>query len=132
MVIFIKNFDLINIRRPWAPEITMFCSEVMMIKILILWGLGHPFQFHIYFKKGLLALACCSFFTPGVFGVDFTSFWIITICTSKTVASIASSTYYTFYVCWHIHIRFTRPVHAWFFNIAFVWEVGMHVCHCEQ
>ena len=32
LVIFIKNFDPINIRRPWAPEITMFCSKVMMIK----------------------------------------------------------------------------------------------------
>ena len=33
LVIFIKNFDSINIRRPWAPEITTFCSEVMMINI---------------------------------------------------------------------------------------------------
>ena len=32
LVIFIKNFDPINIRRPCAHKITMFCSEVMMIK----------------------------------------------------------------------------------------------------
>ena len=35
LVIFIKNFDPINIRRPWAPEITMFCSEVIVIKTFI-------------------------------------------------------------------------------------------------
>ena len=34
LVIFIKNFDPINIRRPCAHKITMFCSEVMMIKSL--------------------------------------------------------------------------------------------------
>ena len=28
-----QKFDPINIRKPWAPETTMFCSEVMMIKI---------------------------------------------------------------------------------------------------
>ena len=32
LVMFIKNFDPIGIRRPLAPETTMFYSEVMMIK----------------------------------------------------------------------------------------------------
>ena len=32
LVIFIKNFNPIIIRRPWAPEIMMFCSEVIMTK----------------------------------------------------------------------------------------------------
>ena len=30
LVIFIKHFDPINIRRPWTSEIAMFCSEVIM------------------------------------------------------------------------------------------------------
>ena len=34
LIIFIKNFDLINIRSPRAPKITMFCSKVTMTKIL--------------------------------------------------------------------------------------------------
>ena len=34
LIIFIKNFNLINIRSPWAPKITMFCSKVIMTKIL--------------------------------------------------------------------------------------------------
>ena len=32
LVIFIKKFDTINIRSPWAPEKTMFCSEFIMTK----------------------------------------------------------------------------------------------------
>ena len=42
LVILIKNFDLINIRRSRAPEI-MFSNEVIMTKPLI----------HTYQKKGL-------------------------------------------------------------------------------
>ena len=30
-----QNFDPINIRRPWGPEITIFCSEFNMTKTLI-------------------------------------------------------------------------------------------------
>ena len=32
LVILIKNFDPVNIKRPSAPIITMFCNEVIMIK----------------------------------------------------------------------------------------------------
>ena len=32
LVIFTKNLDSINIRKPWVPEITMFHKEVIMIK----------------------------------------------------------------------------------------------------
>ena len=34
LVIFLKKFDPINIRRLWAPEITVVCSEVIMTKPL--------------------------------------------------------------------------------------------------
>ena len=51
LVIFIKHFDSINIRRSWASEITMFCSEFTMtkvfkpIKIRRHWP---PIWFHIF------------------------------------------------------------------------------------
>ena len=62
LVIFTKTFDSINIRKPWVPEITMFCKEVIMIKTSTnvyqkLWppisisaiksflGLGHSFLY---------------------------------------------------------------------------------------
>ena len=69
LIIFIKNFDPINIRRPWAPEITMFCSEFIMtktfkpIKTRRHWL---PIWFHIFFSKACLVLGH-PFFTPGVF-----------------------------------------------------------------
>ena len=65
LVIIIKTFDPINIRRPWAPEITIFCSEVTRSKLPNL------------SKSG--GLGCFSswppFFTPGVFLVRFHSFF---------------------------------------------------------
>ena len=58
LVIFFKKFDHINIRRPWVPEITMFC-----IKTRRHWL---PIWFYIFFSK-----ACFSSwllpFTPGGF-----------------------------------------------------------------
>ena len=72
MVIFTKNSDLINIRRPWAPNITMFCLELVMTKIFnlsIIGGLGSPLWFHIFFNQSFLVLGR-SFFTPGVFSLD--------------------------------------------------------------
>ena len=32
LVIFIKNFDLIHIKRPWTPKITISCSEIIVTK----------------------------------------------------------------------------------------------------
>ena len=70
LVIFIKNFDPINVRRPWAPEMTMFCSEFIMtktfkpIKIQRPWL---PVWFHIFFNKACLVLGC-SFLHLGCFG----------------------------------------------------------------
>ena len=32
LVIFINNFDPINVRRPWAPKIRMLCRVVIRIK----------------------------------------------------------------------------------------------------
>ena len=67
LVIFIKNYDPINIRKPSAPEITMFCSEFIMtktfkpIKTRRHW---RPIWFHIFFSKACLVLGC-PFFTPG-------------------------------------------------------------------
>ena len=57
LVIFIKNFDPINTRRLCAPGITMLCSKVLMVNLLILskaGALGCPFQFHIFFNKAFL------------------------------------------------------------------------------
>ena len=48
LVIFIKNFDAVNIRRPWAPEIIMFCSEVMMIKLLKAGDISRSLWFHFF------------------------------------------------------------------------------------
>ena len=49
-VIFINNFKFNNIRRPWAPKISLFCSELIMIKTFKPGGLGCPllFQHKIY------------------------------------------------------------------------------------
>ena len=69
LVIFIKHFDLINIRRPCAHKITMFCSEVKMIKSFNPiksrrpWppiSISHLFQQRPFSSWPLL-------FTPGVF-----------------------------------------------------------------
>ena len=73
LVIFIKNFDPINIRRPWAPEITMLCSELIMtktfkpIKTRRHWP---PIWFHIFFSKACLVLGR-PFFAPGVFLIRY-------------------------------------------------------------
>ena len=66
-----QKYDPINIRRPWAPEITMFCSEFIMtktfksIKTRRHWP---PIWFHIFFSK-----VCFSswppLFTPGVYSI---------------------------------------------------------------
>ena len=48
LVIFIKNFDPVNIRRPWALKITMFCSEIIITKTFVpikSSGLGCSFEF---------------------------------------------------------------------------------------
>ena len=69
LVIFIKNFDPINIRKPRAPKITMFCSEVMMIKIFNYIKSRRPWPpilTSYLFQQGLLVLGR-TIFTPGVF-----------------------------------------------------------------
>ena len=47
LIIFIKTFDPINIRRPWALEITMFCSDVITKTFVPIKsrGLGCSFEF---------------------------------------------------------------------------------------
>ena len=66
----IKNFDPINIRRPWAPKITMFRSEVMMIKIFNPIKSRRPLPpiliSYVSFLTRPIALGH-SFFTPGLF-----------------------------------------------------------------
>ena len=54
LVIFIREFDLINIRRPWTSEITMFCSEIIMIKIFKPINIRRPWPpiwFYIFISK---------------------------------------------------------------------------------
>ena len=51
LVIFIKNFDPINIRMSWAPEITMFCSEFIMTKTIKTRRHWLSIWFHIFFSK---------------------------------------------------------------------------------
>ena len=63
LVIVIKTFNLINIRRSWGPKITFFCSEVIIIKTLNPIKTGYFFTF---FSKAFLALGHY-FSTPGVF-----------------------------------------------------------------
>ena len=81
LVIFIKNFDPINIRRPWAPEITMFYSQFIMtktfkpIKTRRHWP---PIWFHIFFSKACLVLGR-PFFIPGVFLIRFHFFWSLRV-----------------------------------------------------
>ena len=78
LVIFIKNFDPINIRRSWASEITIFCGEFIMTKTFKPIKTRRHWQliwFHIFFSK-----ACCSSWPPflhlGCFWLDFTYFLI--------------------------------------------------------
>ena len=71
LVIFIKNFDPISIRRPLAPNITMFCSEVIMTKnfkptVSKPGGLVHPFDFTSFSAWPVLVLGYSSS-TPGMF-----------------------------------------------------------------
>ena len=77
LVILIKNFDPINIRRPWAPEITMFCSELIMIKTFKpIKTRRHwpPIWFHNFFSKTCLVLGR-PFLHLGCFWLDFPSFF---------------------------------------------------------
>ena len=70
LVIFIKNFNPINIRKPWAHEITTFCSEFIMtkafkpIKTRRHWPL---IWFHIFFSKACFGSWLPPFHTWGVF-----------------------------------------------------------------
>ena len=76
LVIFI-NFDPINIRSPWAPAITMFCSEFIMIKTfkpIITRRHWLPIWFYIFFNKACLVLGH-PFLHLGCFWLDFTSFF---------------------------------------------------------
>ena len=72
LVIFIKNFDPIDTKRPWAPKITTFCSEVILTKTFMPIKSRRPWLpilFHIFFNKAILVLGC-SLLIPGVFGLD--------------------------------------------------------------
>ena len=77
LVIFIKNFDPINIKRPWAPEITMFGGEVMMIKIFSPIKSRRPWSpiliSHLY-PQGLFSSWPLLFLHLGCFCLDFTFF----------------------------------------------------------
>ena len=73
LVIFIRNSYPINIRRPWSPEIIMFCNEVIMKKLSNLskpGGLGRPFDFTSFSVRSFLVLGH-SLFTDGVFLVRY-------------------------------------------------------------
>ena len=73
LVIFIKNFDPINIRRLWAPEITIFCCEFIMnktfkpIKTRRHWL---PIWFHIFFSKACFSSWLLLFLHLGCFWLD--------------------------------------------------------------
>ena len=69
---FIKNFDPINIKSLWAPEILMSCSECHQNQNFYTYqlskagGFGCSFWFHIFSNKAFLVLGHF-FFMPGVF-----------------------------------------------------------------
>ena len=73
------NFDPINIRRPWAPEITMLCNEFMMIKTFnptksrSLWPL---FSISRHFQQGLLTLGC-SFLHLVFLEISVVTIWLV-------------------------------------------------------
>ena len=110
LVIFIKNFDSINIRRPWAPEITMFCSEFIMtktfkpIKTRRQWP---PILFHIFFSKACFSSWLLLFLHLGYF-------WLDSFCTSKDIASW-KSTIRSNFVCRYALVY--RPGHIYFIYI---------------
>ena len=74
LVMLIKNFDPINIRRHWAPEITMFCLHDQNFQAyqnqeaLAAHLISHLFQ------EGLFS-SWPPFFTPGVFLIRFYFFF---------------------------------------------------------
>ena len=82
LVIFLKNFDPINIWRSWAPEITTFWIVFLMTKTfkpIKTRRHGLPIWFNIFFSK-----ACFSFwlflFTLGVFLIWFHFFfWFLRV-----------------------------------------------------
>ena len=77
LVIIMKYFVPINIRRHQAPEITMFCSDIIMSKTFKSIKSKRPWLFisisHLFQKDLLQQLLDCSFFY--CFGLDFTSFF---------------------------------------------------------
>ena len=78
LVIFIKNFDPINIRRPCAHKITMFCSEVMMIKSFNPIKSRRPWppiSISHLFQQGPFSSSPLLFLHLGCFCLDFTSFF---------------------------------------------------------
>ena len=78
LVIFIKNFDPINIRRPCAHKITMFCSEVMMIKSFNPIKSRRPWppiSISHLFQQGPFSSWPLLFLHLGCFCLDFTSFF---------------------------------------------------------
>ena len=75
LVIFIKNFDPINIRRPWAPEITMFCSEFIMTKTFNPIKTSLTIWFHIFFSKACFSSWPLLFLHLGCFWLDYYSTW---------------------------------------------------------
>ena len=79
LVIFIKKIYAIKIRRPWAPEITRLCSEVIRSKTFNPIKTRPPIWFRIFFSK-----ACFSSWPPpllhlGCFWLDFTFFWSLRV-----------------------------------------------------
>ena len=78
VVIFNKKFHSINIRRPWAPAITMLCSEVIMTSTFKLIKSRKP---HISFStRPFYHLDINTFLTLWVLWLRFTSF--LENCTS--------------------------------------------------
>ena len=74
---FYQNFDPINIRRPWAPEITMFSSEFIMTKTFKpIKNRRHwpSFDFISFSARPILVLGH-PFFTPRVFLIRFHFFF---------------------------------------------------------
>ena len=72
---FIKNFDPINIRRPWALEKTMFCSEFIMTKTFKpIKTIRHWVDFTSFSARPVLVLGQ-PFLHLGCFWLDFTSFF---------------------------------------------------------